>query len=89
MNYMNSDDHTVAEEVRHLSVLIEEVISQNQAVLEIVSDNQRVLQDVPKRDEFNELKAEVATIRAAVTDTGKELKLHDRRITKLENTILS
>lgn len=81
---MKTDDADFAQEVRHLSMLVEEVISQNKAVLEIVADNQRVLQDIPKRDEFNELKAEVATIRAAVTDTNKELKLHDRRITKLE-----
>lgn len=66
-------------------MLVEEVISQNKAVLEIVSDNQRVLANQPTRDEFNELKAEVTTIRAAVIDTNKELKLHDRRITKLEN----
>ncbi len=74
----------MAKDDNYTDILLEEMNSKMQAVLEIVSDNQRVLQDIPKRDEFNELKADVATIRAAVTDTNKELKLHDRRITKLE-----
>ncbi|TAH31881.1 hypothetical protein EYC58_04355 [Candidatus Saccharibacteria bacterium] len=75
----------MANDKNYTDVLLEDMNAKMQAVLEIVSDNQRVLQDIPKRDEFNELKTEVATIRAAVTDTNKELKLHDRRITKLEN----
>lgn len=74
----------MAKDDNYTNVLLEEMNSKIQAVLESVSDSQRALQDVPKRDEFNELKAEVATIKAAVTDTNKELKLHDRRITKLE-----
>ncbi len=75
----------MANDKNYTDVLLEDMNAKMQAVLEIVSDNQRVLQDIPKRDEFNELKTEVATIRPAVTDTNKELKLHDRRITKLEN----
>lgn len=75
----------MANDKNYTDVLLEDMNAKMQAVLEIVSDNQRVLQDIPKRDEFNELKTEVTTIRAAVIDTNKELKLHDRRITKLEN----
>lgn len=84
---MNKDDN-VAEEVRHLSVLIEEVISQNKAVLEIAVDNQRQLAKLPTMEEdIKALKSDVAVIKAVVTDTNKELKLHDRRITKLEKAI--
>lgn len=77
----------MAKDDSYTNVLLEEMNSKMQAVLEIVSDNQRVLASQPTRDEFNELKAEVATIKVAVTDTNKVLKLHDRRITKLEKAI--
>lgn len=74
----------MAKDDSYTNVLLEEMNSKMQAVLEIVSDNQRVLASQPTRDEFNELKDDVKTIKLAVTDTNKELKLHDRRITKLE-----
>lgn len=80
-----NDDANVAEEVRHLSMLVEEVISQNKAVLEIVADNQRILAGIPTiEQDIKDLKSDMVVVKAAVTDTSKEQKLHDRRITKLE-----
>ena len=54
-------------------------------VLEATNSIQETLKEVVKRDEFNELKAEVHTIRPAVTDTNKDLgRLLKKRVTKLE-----
>lgn len=82
---MNNDSADVAQEVRHLSMLVEEVISQNKAVLEIVADNQRQLAKLPAMEnDVKELKPDVKVIKLAVTDTNHELKLLDRRVAKLE-----
>ncbi len=63
-------------DVNHLSVLVEHVIDQNRAVLEAVGDIQRKVADLPTRAEFNELKQDVKTIKAAVTVTNRDLKEH-------------
>lgn len=87
---MNNDEPDFAQEVRRLSMLVEEVISQNKAVLEIVADNQRQLSKLTTMEsDIKDLKDDVATIKFAVTETNKEQKLHDRRITKLEKTASS
>ena len=74
----------MANDSNYTNVILEEIRSQMSAVLEIVSDNQRKLENVPTRDEFNELKDDVKTIKQAVIDTNKEVELLDRRVTKLE-----
>lgn len=74
----------MANDSNYTNVILEEIRSQMSAVLEIVSDNQRKLENVPTRDEFNELKDDVKTIKQAVIDTNKEVALLDRRVTKLE-----
>jgi len=63
-------------DINHLSVLVEHVIDQNRAVLEAVGDIQRKVADLPTRAEFNELKQDVKTIKAAVTVTNRDLKEH-------------
>lgn len=62
--------------VRHLSVLVEQVISQNQGVLEAVGDIQRKVADLPTRAEFDELKQDVKIIKAAVQDVSRDLAEH-------------
>lgn len=74
----------MANDSNYTNVILEEIRSQMSAVLEIVSDNQRKLENMPTRDEFNELKDDVKTIKQAVIDTNKEVALLDRRVTKLE-----
>ena len=74
----------MANDSNYTNVILEEIRSPMSAVLEIVSDNQRKLENVPTRDEFNELKDDVKTIKQAVIDTNKEVELLDRRVTKLE-----
>ncbi len=63
-------------DVDRLSVLVEQVVSQNKAVLEAVADIRRIVEDQPTRDEFNELKREVQAIKLAVTDLSHDLNEH-------------
>lgn len=63
-------------DINHLSVLMERVIDQNKAVLEAVGDIRARVEDLPTRDEFNELKQDVKTIKAAVTDLSRDLDKH-------------
>jgi|GEM_PF-1434162 len=55
------------------NVLLEQIIHQNQAVLEIVGEMQKQLSDVPKRDEFIQVKNDIQTIKTAVTATNSDL----------------
>ncbi len=74
----------------YTNVILEKIRSQMSAVLEIVSDNQRKLGNMPTREEFDDLKADVNTIKRAVVDNDKttrhELELLDRRVTELEES---
>ena len=63
-------------DVNHLSVLMEHLIDQNRAVLEAVGDIRAKVEDLPTRDEFNDLQRDVKTIKAAVTDTNRDLEKH-------------
>jgi hypothetical protein len=63
-------------DVNHLSVLMEQVVDQNKAVLEAVGDIRAKVADLPTRDESNELKRDVKTIKAAVTATNHDLAEH-------------
>ena len=78
----------MGDDKNYTNVILEEIRSQMSAVLEIVSDNQRKLGNMPTREEFDDLKADVNTIKRAVVDNDKttrhELELLDRRVTKLE-----
>ena len=65
----NSDDN-------YTSVLLEQIRDQNKAVLEAVGDIRAKVENLPTRDEFNELKRDVKTIKAAVTATNSDLKKH-------------
>ncbi len=81
----------MGDDKNYTNVILEEIRSQMSAVLEIVSDNQRKLDNMPTREEFDDFKADVNTIKRAVVDNDKttrhELELLDRRrVTKLEES---
>jgi hypothetical protein len=63
-------------DVNHLSVLMERVIDQNRAVLEAVGDIRAKVENLPTMDAFNELKRDVKTIKASVTDLSCDLEKH-------------
>jgi predicted nucleic acid-binding Zn-ribbon protein len=68
----------------YAAILLEEIRDQNKAVLEAVGEMRRELSNVPKRDEFEELKEDVKVIKAAVTDISQQVTDHEHRITRLE-----
>ena len=80
----------MGDDKNYTNVILEEIRSQMSAVLEIVSDNQRKLGNMPTREEFDDLKADVHTITRAVVDNDKttrhKLELLDRRVAKLEES---
>ncbi len=80
----------MGDDKNYTNVILEEIRSQMSAVLEIVSDNQRKLGNMPTREEFDDLKADVNTIKRAVVDNDKttrhKLELLDRRVAKLEES---
>lgn len=80
----------MSDDKNYTNVILEKIRSQMSAVLEIVSDNQRKLDNMPTREEFDDLKADVNTIKRAVVDNDKttrhELELLDRRVTELEES---
>lgn len=80
----------MSDDKNYTNVILKKIRSQMSAVLEIVSDNQRKLGNMPTREEFDDLKADVNTIKRAVVDNDKttryELELLDRRVAKLEES---
>lgn len=68
----------------YTNIMLEEIREQNKAILEVVDDMQRQLKDVPKRNEFEEVKADMKIVKAAVTDTSHEVHELDRHVARLE-----
>lgn len=68
----------VTKAINHFSVLVEQVLHEVQATNEGVAAIREELARVPKRDEFDELKQDVKTIKAAVTATNRDLAEHKR-----------
>lgn len=76
--YMNED--------RYTNVILEEMRGQIQAVFEIVVGMQEQVQYIPAmKEDIAELKTDIKIIKQAVKDTNADLRLLDRRVTKLEN----
>lgn len=71
-------------EERYTNLILEEMRGQFEAVIEIVGDSNERIKDLPTRDEFNRLQADVAAIKQAVTDTNIDQRLLERRVDKLE-----
>ena len=65
----------------YTDILLERLFDQNKLILEAVSG----IKDLPTRDEFDGMKADIKVIKAAVTDQSKELADHERRIIRLES----
>lgn len=71
-------------ELRYIGAMQEEMGDNIKLIIEVVSDIQRIVSNQPTRDEFNELKSDVKTIKAAHTDTNIQVRDHEQRITVLE-----
>jgi len=69
----------------YTDVLLEDIQSQLKAVLEISLDtNKRVEPVEMMANDVAELKSNVKTIKLTVTDTNKDLRMLERRVTHLE-----
>lgn len=56
--------------------LLEQILDEIKAVHEVVGGVQEKVADLPTRDEFNELRQDVKTIKAAVGDLSRDLAKH-------------
>jgi predicted nucleic acid-binding Zn-ribbon protein len=65
-------------------VLMEQMRDELRAVHEAVGGIQEQLTDVPKRDEFDELRRDVKTTISAVRDVSGQVAAHETRISALE-----
>jgi hypothetical protein len=73
------------DELKRVAGIKDEIFKdQVQLILEIVTDMQAKITQLPTRQEFNELKQDTKVIKAAVTDTSRQVHDHERRITRLE-----
>jgi hypothetical protein len=68
----------------HTNIILEEMNSKFDVVVEAVGQMQEQIKDIPKRDEFEELKSDVKIIKAAVVDHSNHINDHEKRITRLE-----
>jgi predicted nucleic acid-binding Zn-ribbon protein len=68
----------------YIGILLEEIRDEIKAVHEEVGGMREELANVPKREEFDELKQDVKVIKAAVTDLSHEVSGHEHRIGNLE-----
>lgn len=73
-----------ANEVGKLRVLMEQVLHEVKATNEGVGAVKEMLIRKPDREEFDELKQDVKTIKAALTATNRDVAELDRRVTRLE-----
>ena len=82
---MKNDQATdFVSEVGKLRGLMEQVLDEVKATKESVGMVKEMLANEPDREEFDELKQDVKTIKAAVTDLSRQVHEHDRRIEHLE-----
>lgn len=76
----------MSKEDNYTNILLEEIRDQNKAVLELVGQMQGQMNSLATKDSLQEVAEDVKTIKAALTDTNKDLKELDRRVTLLEQT---
>lgn len=72
------------DDIHKLGVLYEATQDDVKKILEAVTGIQQYIVKLPTCEEFDELKDDVTTIKAAVTDTSNQVHDHEKRITRLE-----
>jgi polyhydroxyalkanoate synthesis regulator phasin len=76
---MNSPDDN------YVGLLLEQIRDQNKAVLEAVGDMQQKVAVLPAmQQDIAELKQEMKVVRAATTDTSRQVHDLERRVSRLE-----
>ena len=68
-----------------LGIFIEHMNDQFTRVLEAVGDMQEKVDKIPQmQEDVGELKQDMKVVKAAVTDTSRQVNNHEHRITRLE-----
>lgn len=82
---MKNDQTTdFANEVGKLRGLMEQVLDEVKSTKESVGIVKEMLANKPDREEFDELKQDVKTIKTALTATNRDVAALNQRVTKLE-----
>jgi hypothetical protein len=68
----------------HVEVMFEDLSHKFDLLLEAFADMRRSLEDKASKSDVLEIKTELKIIRAAVTQTSKQVDNHEFRITTLE-----
>ena len=71
-------------EVRDNGIVVEQMRDELRAVHEAVGGIQEQLADVPKRDEFDELRRDVKATMSTLRDASGQVAGHETRISALE-----
>jgi hypothetical protein len=74
----------MASDENYTNVLLEEIRDQNRAVLELVGQMRGQMNGLATEDSLQEVADDVKTVKAVLTDTNKDLKELDGRVTLLE-----
>ena len=82
---MSDQKYTDDDLRRVVGIVNEQIDDKLQVILEVVSDMQQKVNALPRIEaEIAELKTDVKVIKAAATDTSKEVRELDQRVTRLE-----
>lgn len=71
----------------YTGIILEEIRDQNKAVIEAVGQMQDTMKTLATQENLDRVETKVDTIQFALTDTNKDLRLHDVRIRKLEQAV--
>lgn len=80
------NDSKTATEIRHMSVLLEQVISQNQAILESMDTMIETKIRPTIQEELTPIKQDIELIKKAVTETNQDVHKLDLRVARLETS---
>lgn len=72
---------------RAVGAFYEKIQDDIKLVLETVEAVNIKVNNLPTRDEFNDLRSEVITIKHALTATNEDLRVHGKQIASLESAI--
>lgn len=71
----------------YTGIILEEIRDQYKVVIEAVGMMQDTMKTLATQDALNAVAADVKTIKSVLTETNKEVHLHDVRITRLERAV--
>ncbi len=68
----------------YTDVLLEDMNSKFDRLIEVMSQMREEMSTFAKSEELNEIKTDVKTIKAAVTDVSKNVERHDLKLQNLK-----